>query len=180
MTAGNWARLSLVIVLATVLQISVLDQIVVLDAHPDLLVVFPVAAALLAGPERGAIVGFVSGCAADLLVLLPYGLSPLTFVLVGFAVGMFASIPGSIAGSSSLLLLSGLGAAFATLVYGLIAALVGQKGLLGQGLLDAIITVGVGGFLLAPLALSLLKWAFSGSSRSALGLSVPTGGSATT
>lgn len=180
MTGGNWARLSLIIILATVLQISVLDQIVVLNAHPDLLVVLPIAAGLLGGPERGAVVGFVAGGAADLLLQLPFGLSPLAFVLIGFAVGMVASIPGSVSGNSTRYVLSGLGAGLGTFLYALLAALVGQKGMLGKSLFDALIVVSVAGLMMAPLALGMLKWVFSGSSRSALGLAVPTGGSAAT
>ena len=46
-------------------------------AHPDLLWLLPITAALLDGPETGAIVGFWSGLAFDLVLPTPFGLSAL-------------------------------------------------------------------------------------------------------
>ena len=46
-----------------------------------------IAAGLAAGPERGAVVGFAAGLAFDLLLQTPFGLSALTYALVGYLVG---------------------------------------------------------------------------------------------
>ena len=56
-------------------------------AHPDLLWLLPITAALLDGPETGAIVGFWAGLAFDLVLPTPFGLSALVGCLLGFAVG---------------------------------------------------------------------------------------------
>ena len=92
----NWSRLAAVIVFGLVIQVALLNQIVVWGAHPDLLVLFPVAAGLVQGPQRGAIVGFIAGLAADLVVQLPFGLSPLTFVLAGFAAGLLGKATAAV------------------------------------------------------------------------------------
>ena len=53
----------------------------------DLLLLLAVAGGLVGGPVRGAIVGFVAGVAMDLFLLTPFGLSSLTYLAVGYAVG---------------------------------------------------------------------------------------------
>ncbi len=88
MSGANWARLALVVAAGLILQVSVLDQITVLGAHPDVMILIAAAAGMAAGPQRGAIAGFVAGLAADLVINLPYGLSALTFVLLGFGTGL--------------------------------------------------------------------------------------------
>ena len=49
-------------------------DITVAGAHPDIMLLLPVAAGMAAGPEEGAVVGFVAGMAADLLLPTPFGL----------------------------------------------------------------------------------------------------------
>ena len=55
--------------------------------HPDIVWLLPITAALLDGPETGAIVGFWSGLAFDLVLPTPFGLSALVGMLLGYAVG---------------------------------------------------------------------------------------------
>jgi rod shape-determining protein MreD len=112
-----------------VVQVAVLDQIVVFGAHPDVLVIFPAAAGLLQGPQRGAIVGFVAGVAADLVVQLPFGLSLLTFVLAGFVSGLIArASSGSDRGVADVLRCVLLAVATVAL-YVLLGTAIGQPGL---------------------------------------------------
>ncbi len=56
-------------------------------AHPDLLWLLPITAALLDGPETGAIVGFWAGLAFDLVLPTPFGLSALVGCVLGYSVG---------------------------------------------------------------------------------------------
>jgi rod shape-determining protein MreD len=180
MSVSNWLRLPLVVFLAVVVQVAVLDQIVVFNAHPDVLVMVPIAAALLEGPERGAILGFVVGLAADLFVNLPYGLSPLTFVLAAFAIGLFVSIPGANPGPVGKGAIVALGAGLTTVLYALIGAIAGQKGMLGRSVFDATLVVTLGALLMAPIVIAVMRYGLSGANRHNFGMSVPSGGSATT
>jgi rod shape-determining protein MreD len=173
----NWSRLGAVVAFGLVVQVAVLNQIVVWGAHPDLLVLFPVAAGLVQGPQRGAIVGFVAGLAADLVVQLPFGLSPLSFVLAGFVAGLLgkATAAGDITLAEALRCAL-LGTATAAL-YALIGTAVGQPGLLSSQTGRALVIVAVGAAVLSVPVLSMMRWSFAGASKGGWS-SVPSGGSA--
>ena len=77
-------RAGLVLLTAVVLQAAVVSRLDVFGAHADLLVLVPIAVALVDGPERGAMAGFVAGLAVDLLSTTPFGLTALAYSVVGF------------------------------------------------------------------------------------------------
>jgi rod shape-determining protein MreD len=80
-------RLALVIFALLIVQSTVLVSIRVAGVHPDALWLLPITAALIDGPETGAIVGFWSGVALDLILPTPFGLSALVGCIVGYSVG---------------------------------------------------------------------------------------------
>lgn len=84
---GRNGRVLLIILGAVIVQGPVLDRMQVERAHPDLLLLLPVVAGLVAGPGEGAWVGFLAGLAADVPLPTAFGLSALVFTLTGFAVG---------------------------------------------------------------------------------------------
>jgi rod shape-determining protein MreD len=85
-------RLALVIVAAVVLQTTVFsDELRVFGVMPDLGLVLTVAIGYQQGPERGAAFGFAAGLAIDLFLDTPFGLSALSFALVGYGVGIVQS-----------------------------------------------------------------------------------------
>jgi rod shape-determining protein MreD len=86
------ARAVLVVVAALVLQISLVADLRVAGAVGDLMLVVVVAAGLTGGADRGATYGFAAGVAYDLVLDTPFGLSALTYALVGYAVGMAAAV----------------------------------------------------------------------------------------
>jgi rod shape-determining protein MreD len=86
-TGRSTLRVALVALLLLVLQSTVLLSVRVGGAHPDIVWLLPITAALLAGPETGAIVGFWSGLAFDLVLPTPFGLGALVGCLLGYAVG---------------------------------------------------------------------------------------------
>jgi rod shape-determining protein MreD len=173
----KWIRLAAVAVLALVLQVAFFDQIVAFGAHPDLLVILPVAAGLAQGPQRGAIVGFVAGVAADLVVQLPFGLSCLTFVLAGFAAGLVArATTGSDRGVADVVRCASLAVATAAL-YVLIGTAIGQHGLLTIQTAGALAVTAVGALLLSAPVLALMRWCFLGARRGGW-TTMPSGGSA--
>ena len=85
MTLRTWARLAVVVLAAVLVQVGLLNQIVIGGAHPDAFLMLAISAGLVAGPQRGAILGFTLGLVADVFVQTPYGLSSLCYVLVALA-----------------------------------------------------------------------------------------------
>jgi rod shape-determining protein MreD len=93
MTPRRWvpARAALVLVAALLLQISVVSDLRVAGAVGDLMLVVVVAAGLTGGADRGAAYGFAAGVLYDLVLDTPFGLSALTYALIGYAVGLAGS-----------------------------------------------------------------------------------------
>jgi rod shape-determining protein MreD len=79
--------LGVVLVVAVLLQSTVLAWLTLAGVRPDLLVLAVVSVAVATDPVTGAVFGFVAGLVADLLFDLPVGVSALVYTAVGFAVG---------------------------------------------------------------------------------------------
>jgi rod shape-determining protein MreD len=79
--------LAAVLVVAVLLQSTVLAGLRLAGVRPDLLVLTVVAVAMASGPTSGAVFGFSAGLVGDLLFDLPVGVSALVYTAVGFAVG---------------------------------------------------------------------------------------------
>jgi rod shape-determining protein MreD len=80
-------RIALVTLLLLLVQSTVILSIRIGGTHPDILWLLPITAALLTGPETGAIVGFWSGLAFDLVLPTPFGLGALVGCLLGYSIG---------------------------------------------------------------------------------------------
>jgi len=85
-------RAVLVVVAALVLQVAVVADLRVAGAVGDLMLVVVVAAGMTGGADRGATYGFAAGVAYDLVLDTPFGLSALTYALIGYAVGVVATL----------------------------------------------------------------------------------------
>lgn len=178
MTVTNWARLLLVCTISLIVQVAVVDQVLVSGYHADLMILLPAAAGIVAGPQRGGVAGFIAGLLADLVVPTPYGLSALTYVLVGFGCGLLRR--GS--GEESLLwrgVLCLAGGAIGTIVFALVGALIGQPGMFGRTVAAAVVVVAAGGLVLAFPAVAAMRWALTLATRAGERHAVPSGGSAT-
>jgi rod shape-determining protein MreD len=81
-------RGALVLVVALVAQIAIVADLRVAGAVGDLMLLVTVAAALSGGPDRGAAYGFAAGVAFDLVLDSPFGLSALTYAVVGYGIGL--------------------------------------------------------------------------------------------
>jgi rod shape-determining protein MreD len=79
--------LAAVLVVAVLIQSTVLARLRLAGVRPDLLVLAVVSVAVATDPTTGAVFGFVAGRVADLLFDLPVGVSALVYTAVGFAVG---------------------------------------------------------------------------------------------
>jgi rod shape-determining protein MreD len=102
-------RLVLLVVTLVVLENTVFRHLRVFDAIPSLCLIATVAIAYEEGPHSGAIFGFVSGLAIDMLLSgTPVGLSALSFALTGYTLGVLqGGLVRDVRGISPLLALAG-------------------------------------------------------------------------
>ena len=141
---------------------SLLGSVHIDHVRPDAMLLLTVVSALIAGPERGAVLGFTAGVLVDLTLQTPFGLSALVLCLVGFAVGQ---LQAAILRSSWWIppVTAALGSALGVGLFVLLGALVGQSQLLRPGLarlgIVAGLVAGMNCVLAAPVS-SLARWAF--------------------
>jgi rod shape-determining protein MreD len=83
------ARAAGLIVVATLLQVTIVPDLVLFDGRPDVVVLVVVSLALLRGPAAGAVAGFCGGLFVDALGLGVIGASSLVLVAVGWRVGVY-------------------------------------------------------------------------------------------
>jgi rod shape-determining protein MreD len=152
-------KVPLVVLLVLVLQSSLLSAMTLGVVRPDAMILLPIAAGMVGGPERGAMLGFVSGLVADLFLQTPMGLSALTFATIGFAVGvMHTGVLRSTwwIAPATAAVASGIG----VLLFVVVGALVGVTHLIGPDLIWIIIGVAL---INAPLSMAvnyLMAWAW--------------------
>ena len=158
MTAVGRARLSLLLVVTLALQLTLLGGIRVAGVHPDAMVLVAIAAGIVGGPDRGAMVGFATGLVTDLFLQTPFGLSALAFCIVGYLVGMFQ---GGLIRSAWWIpaLTAVVASAGGEALYAMIGGIVGQGHMINNRLaLVAGLVGGVNG-LLALVMVPAMRWA---------------------
>ena len=151
-------RATVVVVGALTLQVCLFSRFSFEGARPDVMVLVAVVAGLVAGPDRGAILGFASGLAFDVVLTTPLGLSALIYTIVGYGVG---TLSGGMVRSSPLLVpaVAFVGSAAAMLLYALVGAVVGVATLEGPPLAAIVVYVAVVNAALSPLAARAVRWA---------------------
>ena len=163
MSGRAMLRLAFVIFVVLLVQQVLMVPLRVAGAHPDLLWLLPITAALLDGPETGAIVGFWAGLAFDLVLPTPFGLSALVGCLLGFAVGSLtaaadpraawlkpvAAVAGSVA---------------ADMLFAVLGAIMGQQQMVQIDFLALGLVVAVSSLILVLPVNRLMRWALAGES----------------
>jgi len=147
-TREGLRSLFLVLVTLLVQQTLALD-VRIAGAHPDVMLALPIAAGLVGGPEKGALVGFAAGVATDLFLPTPFGLSALVYCLVGFAVGQAAGVQGD---HSVWVVAPGvavISSAIAVMLYAVLGALLGQNQMLKVDLAAVVLVVSLPNALVA-------------------------------
>jgi rod shape-determining protein MreD len=168
-TAAVRLRLSVILVLALLLQTTIVPDVRVLGVCADLMLLCTACAGLVGGPEMGAIAGFAAGLLADLfLTTTPLGLTALVFSLIGYSVGtirysvlqegwLLAPATGFLASSAGVV------------TFVLAGVMVGQEQLTKAGPVGIVKTALLVGAMNAVLAIPVYRlflWAVSGSARS--------------
>jgi rod shape-determining protein MreD len=170
-------RVALVTLLLLLIQSTVILSIRLGNTHPDTLWLLPITAALLAGPEAGAIVGFWSGLAFDLVLPTPFGLGALVGCLLGYSVGTataavdkravwlkpMAAVVGSVA---------------ADMLFSVLGAIFGQQEMVRVDFLALFVIVAASSAILVLPVNRLMRWAFfgEGNRRTLVSAHSPDGG----
>jgi rod shape-determining protein MreD len=158
LTSADVARSTIVILVVLVVQHTLVDSVRVGGAHPDLMLLLPIAAGYAAGPDRGAVFGFITGLVADLFLPTPYGLSALVGCLLGYGTGV--ATRGLVRGSwwlpsvvAVVATAAGLGA------YAILGAVLGDPGMLKVYLAPALVVMTPSAALVAVPLLRFVAWA---------------------
>ena len=154
-------RVALVIFVVLMVQQTVMVSLRVGGVHPDLLWLLPITAALLDGPETGAIVGFWSGLAFDLVLPTPFGLSALVGCLLGFAVGRLAApVDPRAVWLKPVAALTG--SVAADMLFAVLGAVFGQEQMVQVDFLALFVMVSISSLLLVLPVSRLMRWALAG------------------
>jgi rod shape-determining protein MreD len=165
MTARSMLRVALVIFVVLMVQQTVMVSLRIGGAHPDLLWLLPITAALLDGPETGAIIGFWAGLAFDLVLPTPFGLSALVGCLLGFVTGsLTAAVDPRAAWLKPVAALAG--SVAADMLFAVLGAILGQQQMVQVDFLTLFLVVGVSSVVLVLPVNRLMRWALAGESNS--------------
>lgn len=151
-------RVVLLVIVTLTVQVVLLSGLRDAGVRTDALLLLPIAAAIVGGSERGALVGFVAGFVADLFLQTPFGLSALTFSVVGFAVGV---LQGNVIRAAWWIapLTALVGSAAGIVLYALIGAVVGQPHLVRPELGVIALSVALVNAPLSVVVVRAMSWA---------------------
>jgi rod shape-determining protein MreD len=152
-------RLPLVVIVALLAQLTLIADMRVLAATGDVLLLLAIGAGIAAGPERAAITGFVAGIAFDLVLETPFGLSALTYCIVGYVVGRAQTgilrhawwVP---------MITTALASAAGVVLYVALEAVLGDSHLFDMRMLAVVGTVSILNALLSPFVVRAMRWVF--------------------
>jgi rod shape-determining protein MreD len=160
-SARALVRVAFVIFIVLMVQSTVMLSVRVGGAHPDLVWLLPITAALLDGPETGAIVGFWAGLAFDLVLPTPFGLSALVGCLLGYATGsLTAAVDPRAAWLKPVAALTG--SVAADMLFAVLGAVFGQQQMVQVDFLAVFAVVAVSSVVLVLPVSRLMRWALAG------------------
>jgi rod shape-determining protein MreD len=145
-----------VVVTALLLQSTVLAQVKLGGAKPELMYLITVVLAMLEGPSSGAIGGFSAGMAQDFLLNDPKGMTALVLTLLGYIVGTVRTFITTPSPALPTLLVAG-GTAMGLMFYGFVAFLLGRLPGDALFLLRVAFLSAVYNAILTPLAYPVLR-----------------------
>ncbi|MBX9425214.1 MULTISPECIES: rod shape-determining protein MreD [Streptomyces] len=146
------------IVVALVVQVSVLARLQLPGAVPDLVLLTVVGLALVYGHVSGALIGFTAGLLADLAPPADHaaGRYALVLCVVGYLVGLARPENGRLTSASGPMAVVVAAAVGSTLLYAGVGALVGDTAARHVGLGFLLFTAAVYDLLLAPFTVPLI------------------------
>lgn len=143
---------SSLVVVALVLQVSVLSRLHLPGAVPDLLLLTVLGLALVYGHVGGALVGFGAGLLADLAPPADHaaGRYALVLCVIGYLVGLVRPENGRLKSATGPMVVVVVAAIGSTLLYAGVGALVGDTAARHVGLGSLLFTAALYDLLLAP------------------------------
>jgi rod shape-determining protein MreD len=160
-SARSILRVALVIFIVLMVQQTVMIALRIGGAHPDLLWLLPITAALLDGPETGAIVGFWAGIAFDLVLPTPFGLSALVGTILGYSVGaLTTAVDPRAAWLKPVAALAG--SVAADMLFAVLGAILGQEQMVQIDFFALFLVVGISSVVLVLPVNRLMRWALVG------------------
>jgi rod shape-determining protein MreD len=140
------------VVVAMVLQVSVLARLHLPGAVPDLLMLVVLALALTYGHVGGCLIGFGAGLLADLAPPADHaaGRYALVLCVIGYLAGLLRPEGGQLRSATMPLAVVAGAAVLSTLLYAGVGALVGDTAARHVGIVNLLLTATVYDLLLAP------------------------------
>ncbi|MDH6110508.1 rod shape-determining protein MreD [Kitasatospora sp. MAP12-15] len=160
---------AVLVLLALVIQVSVLGRLQLPGATPDLLLLVVVGLGLVFGPSGGCLTGFGAGLLADLAPPSDHAIGRYALVLcvMGYAAGMFRADSGRRRTVMGPLLVVAGAAVVSTVLYAAVGALVGDTAARHVGLPGLAASALLYDLLLAPFVVPavmlLARWADPGA-----------------
>lgn len=151
-------RYVVIIGTAAFLQYTLFSQFRIAGVSADLFLVVAIAAGIVAGSERGAVIGFICGICLDLLIVTPFGLGAISGLAAGLVAGLLegATIHSARWMTAAIAFISsGVG----VLAFAVAGALLGRPDLLSLRLLTVMVVVGASSALLVFPAVRVCRWA---------------------
>jgi rod shape-determining protein MreD len=162
MTWNNRIRLTLLVVTAVVLQSTLFPDLRFFGVAPDVGLVATIAVAYRVGPERGALYGFANGLAIDLFLQTPFGVSALSFAVVGYCVGIIqAGMSREVRFAAPIF--GGIGGLVGGFLFVTVAALAGQDQVIAARTIYVLLLAAVYDALLAFALFPAARWATRGA-----------------
>ncbi len=156
----HWGRGAFAVALLFFLHEALLRGLRIHGVRPDILLGAGIVAAVIGGPELGAVMAFALEVLADLFVNTPFGLSALAACTVAFLAG---SVRSSLGTHPRLAVptLTFLGSMAAVVLWALVGTVLGLPALLHPHLVTVAVVVAIVNLVVcAPLAL-LMRWVFT-------------------
>jgi len=153
----SWLRLTAVALVILAIQTTLCAEMKPFGETVDLMLLGVAATGVVGGSQSGALAGFVFGIAFDLVLVTPFGMSPLVYGLVGFAAGYTQSLTFQ----PTWYLTSGFVAAASALgVFGLavVQQIVGPRAPIESSIVQTALVVGIVNGIFAPIAMPIQRW----------------------
>ncbi|MGP3923071.1 rod shape-determining protein MreD [Streptomyces sp. 8N616] len=148
------------VVVALVVQVTILARLRLPGAVPDLMLLVVLALALVYGHTGGCLVGFGAGLLADLAPPADHAVGRYALVLcvIGYLAGLAKPDSGQVRSATGPLLVVVGAAIGTTLLYAVVGALVGDTAARHVGVTSLILTAALYDLLLAPFVVPGIMW----------------------
>lgn len=152
-----WFRLGAVALILLAFQTTICADLKPFGESVDLMLLASVATGLVGGSQYGALGGFIFGVAFDLVLVTPFGLSPLVYGIVGFIAGYSQSLTFQQMWYLQSVMVAA-GSALGVFILAVVQQIIGPRAPLGSELVQTALVVGIANGVLAPLALPVQRW----------------------